>query len=87
MSDRAKLADEIAEWLFYETAMEESDSKELALALVKKFAALRAGPAQAPTIEELGGWIEHGLRYGISSKDARIAARQLLNRFDIRPKD
>src|ERR1700679_1378491 len=42
---------------------------------------------QSPTVNELGGWIEHGLCYGISSKDGRTAARLLLNRFNIVPKD
>ena len=42
---------------------------------------------QSPTVNELGGWIEHGLCYGISSKDGRTAARLLLDRFNIVPKD
>jgi hypothetical protein len=44
------------------------------------------GRNETVTVDDLSGWIEHGLRYGVSSKDARTAARQLLDRFDIKAK-
>jgi hypothetical protein len=56
-------------------------------------AGLRPGPSETnpqpvaqSTIDELGGYIEHGLAYGISSRDGRTCARNLLMHFDIRLK-
>ena len=50
---------------------------------LKEQPAQSGGRNETVTVDDLGGWIEHGLRYGVSSKDARTAARQLLGRFNI----
>lgn len=59
---------------------ERFDAKHRRLDLEEAKQAIRdaighAQTGQQPTVDELGGLIEHGLGYGIASKDARLAAR------------
>jgi hypothetical protein len=58
----------------YDILLSKPERKMIIAALRAGGAAQTAKPTEA-SVEELSGLIEHGLCYGISSKDARIAAR------------